>query len=189
MTILRPYQKAAIEAFYLSKQNKQILALPTGTGKTVIFTHLIAQHVKQGGKALVIAHREELITQAVKKMVDVGGNLRISVEKAESHGDRNSDVVFASVQTLGATNSKRLQRYKPDDFSIIVIDEAHHSTAKTYKNILNYFGVLKGFNDNNTTCNLLGFTATPFRADNEDLSEVFDVVTYSYGLIDSIKNE
>lgn len=190
---LRKYQRETIEAVKRSRKsgiNHQIAVLATGTGKTVIFSHLISDLIKETGKkALIIAHREELLDQAKNKLLKIDPTLKVDVEQANKYASNDSDVIVASVPTLGRTNSDRIKRFNPRDFCIVVIDEAHHAAADTYKNVLRYFGILKSepASDWNKNLLLLGVTATPSRADNQGLDVVFDTVTYEYGIITGIQ--
>jgi ATP-dependent helicase IRC3 len=187
---LRDYQQKAIDATnaQLAKGvNKQVHVLATGLGKTVIFSHLIDQRNKSTGKrALILAHREELLDQAQEKLGRIS-DLKSEIEMAEKQA-LWGDVIIASVPTLGRTDSKRLTKFNPKDFDTIVVDEAHHSSAKTYKNILDYFGVLKGGQDWNKDCLLLGCTATPSRNDNMGIDQIFDEVVFNYGILDGIRD-
>lgn len=118
---------------------------------------------------MVLAHREELIKQPVKYYdCDVG----IEMAKYRSN---NEEVIIASVSTL----VHRLERFNPTDFDMIIIDEAHHSAAKTYKKIINYFKPRL----------LLGFTATPNRGDKIRLDDVFEKIIYQKDLKWAIKNK
>src|SRR5437870_4045682 len=99
---LRDYQQAALDAIntaYAKKINKQVIVLATGLGKTIIFSHLIAQRVKETKKkALIIAHREELLLQAKDKLLRVNPELKIGIEQAENVADHSHDeVIIASV--------------------------------------------------------------------------------------------
>lgn len=190
---LRGYQKKAIEAIELNSKNgiqKQVMVLATGLGKTVIFSHLIADRIKeQGGKALIIAHREELLTQAKDKLEKISPTLKIGIEQAEKEVDKDAQVIIASVQTIGRNKSKRIGKFNPKDFHTIVIDEAHHSSASTYKNILETFGILKNKSDWNKETLLLGATATPRRNDNEGIDKIFDKVAFNYGIVEGIQDD
>jgi ATP-dependent helicase IRC3 len=145
--ILRDYQKEAISSIkraYADGINKQVIVLATGTGKTVIFCNVIKDFViATKKKALVLAHREELLTQARDKILKVEPSLKVCIEQGQNWAGEDCDVVVASVPTIGRANSPRIKRFNPSDFSIIVVDEAHHASAETYKNIFRYFGVLK----------------------------------------------
>ena len=87
---------------------------------------------------LVLAHRAELLDQACDKIRRANPDLRVEVEQEGRSADPDSHVVVASVPTLGRKASKRLNLLDPDRFFLIVVDEAHHATAKTYQRILKY---------------------------------------------------
>jgi ATP-dependent helicase IRC3 len=198
---LRDYQHKAIEAVdkKLPETNKQVLVLATGLGKTVIFSHLISQrHKRTGKRALILAHREELLTQAKDKLLRINPALNVEIEMANQRA-MHGDVIVASVATIGRSGSARIQKFDPKDFDTIVVDEAHHASASTYKNVLAHFGVLKNglgeegkkydiTPDWNKDCLLLGVTATPNRMDNEGIDKIFDEVVYNYGILDGIKD-
>lgn len=191
--ILYDYQQRAIQSIMTDsdKYNKLVLVMATGTGKTVVFAELATYLIKTTRKkALVLAHREELLTQARTKLLAVEPTLKIGIEKAESVSDHvNDDVVVASVPTLGREGSNRINKFNPKDFCLIVCDEAHHSAAETYKNIFRYFGVLKSEPENNWNrdCVLLGVTATPSRTDNKGINTIYDKISFEYHLIRAVK--
>ena len=172
---LYPYQEESVNAINVEYQKgikKTLLILPTGCGKTTVFSEIIDQHHKRGQRVLMLAHREELLTQAMQRVYDFTGYLP-ELDKAEKFADTSADIVMASVQTL---RTKRLERYPKEHFDLIVVDEAHHASADSYKNILSYFD-----------SKVLGVTATPDRADEKSLGDVFDSVAYQYSLIEAIK--
>ena len=189
---LRNYQQEAIDSIrkYQAKGvNKQVIVLATGLGKTIIFNHLISQLIKETGKkALIIAHREELLEQALEKLEKIDSNLRADIEQAGRHASDKADVVIASVPTLGRKNSTRIQRFDPNDFCIAVTDEAHHSSASTYKEVFRSFGILKNESDWNKDLLLLGVTATPSRNDNQGIDQIYDKVSFEYGIIKGIED-
>jgi superfamily II DNA or RNA helicase len=116
-------------------------------------------------RALILAHRGELLDQAAKKLLDLG--VYSSLDQADSKASLQADVVVASVQTLRGV---RLERYPVDHFTDIVVDEAHHAAAKSYRNIFARFPNAK----------LLGVTATPDRADKKGLGKIFASVAFVY---------
>jgi ATP-dependent helicase IRC3 len=182
---LRDYQKACLESIlerYRAGVRRQLTCLPTGSGKTVIFAEF-PRYFKMKKQMLVLAHRKELLDQACDKIRQANHNLCVAVEQAGSRADIDCDVVVASVPTLGRKGSKRLQRLDPDRFFLIVIDEAHHATAATYRRILEYFGVFAP----DTRKLLVGFTATPKRGDGSGLDAVFQEIVYSKPLPEMIK--
>jgi ATP-dependent helicase IRC3 len=182
---LRDYQRECLAAIFKRYQagiRRQLTCLPTGSGKTVIFAEF-PRYFKMKNQMLVLAHRAELLDQARDKIRRANPELRVEVEQANRSADPDCDVVVASVPTLGRKGSKRLKRLDPDRFFLIVVDEAHHATAETYKRVLDYFGVFA----ENTRKLLVGFTATPKRGDGEGLDAVFQEIVYSSPLPEMIK--
>ncbi|KRN88175.1 DEAD/DEAH box helicase [Ligilactobacillus acidipiscis] len=175
---LRPYQQESIDRIqeeWKSGHKKILLVLPTGTGKTVVFTKLTEELVKQGKRVLIMAHRGELLEQAADKLFKITG-LRAAVEKAESTSiDSFYRVVVGSVQTL--QKEKRLNQFEPDFFDAIIVDEAHHILTDSYQRIMDHF----------KDADVLGVTATPDRSDMRNLGEYFDSLAYEYSLPAAIK--
>ena len=180
MTItLRPYQQEALDAIVNSEQNgvsKQLVVLPTGAGKTILFSHLPLIR-KNTLPMLVLAHRAELLEQAKNKIQASNPTLVVEIEQAEKKAGQ-VDVVVASVATLGRNNTPRILEYSKDYFKSIVIDEAHHAAAITYRRVVDYFNPLF----------LLGVTATPQRSDNTRLTDVFQEIVYYKSIQDLIEN-
>jgi ATP-dependent helicase IRC3 len=154
--------------------NRPLVVLPTGTGKTVVFAHLLAQ---RGGRSLVLAHRDELIRQAADKLAMVAPSLDIGVIKA-AENELDTLVTAASAQTL--SRPKRLEQLIRD-LQTLVVDEAHHATATTYQRILEHFGV---FEKKGPLC--VGFTATPERGDRAGLGAVWQRIVYRRSIVEMI---
>lgn len=176
---LRPYQEEAKERVleeWETGNKRTLLVLPTGTGKTIVFSKIIEERVRQGDRVLVLAHRGELLEQAADKLEKATG-LMCSVEKAEqtSIGEWTR-VVVGSVQSM--MQEKRLARFKPDHFNTIIIDEAHHAISSSYQVVLNHF----------EEANVLGVTATPDRGDMQNLGSYFESLAYEYTLPKAIKS-
>ena len=175
---LRPYQQEAKDAI-LNEWDKGVdrtlLVLPTGTGKTIVFAKLIQDIVEDGKRALVLAHRGELLDQAADKIKAATG-LLCSVEKAEE-SSLNSwfRCTVGSVQSM--MREKRLKQFDPDYFDAIVVDEAHHCISDSYQKVLNHFDSAK----------VLGVTATPDRGDMKNLGSYFESVAYEYTLPKAIR--
>jgi superfamily II DNA or RNA helicase len=131
---------------------------------------------ERGGRTLVLAHLKELVGQAVNKLDLLG--VEAGVERAEhrARATFDPDVVVATTQTL---QKDRLESWPADYFRMIVVDEAHHATATTYRNILKHFPGAR----------VLGVTATADRADEEDLGQVFESVAYEYDLFQAMTAE
>ena len=160
---LRPYQIEAKQAILREWEDKQrtLLVLPTGCGKTVVFSD-VAKDRTQDGRVLILAHREELLAQASDKLNKLCG-LSCAVEKAEQSCLGSPEpVTVGSVQTM--MSEKRLSNFPKDHFSTVIVDEAHHVMAPSYQNVLTHFDAAK----------VLGVTATPDRGDMKDLSEYFE---------------
>jgi superfamily II DNA or RNA helicase len=174
---LREYQQEAITAVtaaWLRGIRRPLIALPTGSGKTVVFAHLASY---RRGRTLILAHRDELIQQAAEKLAMVDPTLELGIVKA-GQDEHEMPVVVASVQTLSRT--RRLERVTPD-FQTIIIDEGHHAWADSYRRILTYCRAFEA--DGPLT---LGVTATPERGDHESLGEVFQEVVYAKTIVDLI---
>lgn len=175
---LRPYQREAKEAIFQewNKGNKKtLLVLPTGTGKTIVFSGVTSDCVRNGERVLIMAHRGELLDQAADKLNKSTG-LGCAVEKAEESCLGSwYRVVVGSVQTL--MREKRLKQFKSDFFNTIIIDEAHHSISDSYQRVLQHFDEAK----------VLGVTATPDRGDMKNLGSYFESLAYEYTLLEAIR--
>ena len=174
---LRPYQEEAITAVESGwpEWKKQLLVLPTGTGKTICFSK-IAQDRTDKGRVLILAHRDELIEQARDKYHSLTGDFAAKEKASESSLDSDLPVTVGSVQTL--MRESRLARFGSDYFKTLIVDEAHHSLADSYQKILNHFSV----------ADVLGVTATPDRGDKKNLGQYYDRIAYEYSLLHAIQD-
>lgn len=174
---LRDYQLECLESIldrYRAGIRHQLVCLPTGTGKTVIFSQFPV-FFRMKRRMLVLAHRAELLNQARDKLLAANPALQVEIEQAGRTASESSNVVVASVPTLGRSGSARLTRLDPSQFSIVVIDEAHHATAETYGRIIGHLGL----DQPGSRKLLVGFTATPKRSDGVGLHGVFDEISFS----------
>lgn len=175
---LRYYQQEARESIHQEWSNgikKTLLVLPTGCGKTIVFSKVIEDRVKKGERVLVLAHRGELLEQAADKLEKSTG-LKCATEKAQETSIGSwYRVVVGSVQTM--MREKRLERFEKDFFNTIIIDEAHHCISDSYQRVLNHF----------ENANVLGVTATPDRGDMKNLGSYFESLAYEYTLPKAIK--
>ena len=182
--ILRPYQSAASDAIFVEWQehNSTLVVIPTGGGKTVLFADVIRRVFPR--RALVLAHREELIFQARDKIQRVTG-LRADVEMGEYSADGGlfeaARVVVSTIQTQcsGGDGGGRMTKFDPARFGVLIIDEAHHATSPSYRRVIDYYRT-------NPALKILGVTATPDRADEEALGQVFESVAFDYEVLDAI---
>jgi len=184
---LRPYQREAITAVrreYEAGTRRQALVLATGCGKTVIFAQIprVMKDVLPG-QTLIIAHTEELIHQNAETLQALNPDLTVGIEMAGSYADPNSDIIVASVQTLGRSGTKRVDRFDWSRIDKVVVDEAHHSTTDAYRRILDRAGVLLP----ETSKLLLGVTATSNRTDGVALSDIYNKVVSIYPLRQAIE--
>lgn len=175
---LRPYQqeaRSAIQKEWTDGKKKTLLVLPTGCGKTIVFSKVIEDRVRKGERVLVLAHRGELLDQASDKLQKSTG-LKTATEKAEQTSLGSFfRVVVGSVQTL--QQEKRLSKFPPDFFDTIVVDEDHHCISNGYQRVLKHF----------EEANVLGVTATPDRGDMRNLGSYFESLAYEYTLPKAIK--
>lgn len=168
---LRPYQLNCVQAVESgwAQFRRQLIVCPTGSGKTVIFSHLAA---RQPGRTLILAHREELIDQAIDKL-HVATGIIAGKEKAKCVAGISVKVVVASVQTM----IRRLDRWPKDHFALVVADEAHHAISDSWQAVLGHFNV-----------RVLGVTATPDRGDRRNLGAYFENVAAEVKLLDLIND-
>lgn len=183
---LRPYQSEAIAAVIAARRRgvrRQVICLPTGAGKTVIFANLAA---KAKRPVLILAHRSELIQQAVDKLrrtlYDLGADDPgvVGVEQAGTRAGQGARVIVASIRSLGEARLERVVAGR--DLGLVVYDECHHAPAADNLRVLRALGAFEpGWSGT-----LLGFTATPQRADGQALREVFEEVVYSRSLVEMV---
>ena len=160
MITLRPYQQDLVDAIRLQYQygRRSVLAvLPTGGGKTRAFSHIAEAASRKGNRVLILVHRAELLDQASRSLPFHHGLIAAGRGMDLSHA-----VQVASVQTV----ARRLHLLPRDYFQLIVVDEAHHTSAGTWAKVLAHF----------STARLLGVTATPIRSDGRGLGEHYQVM-------------
>jgi late competence protein required for DNA uptake (superfamily II DNA/RNA helicase) len=162
---LRDYQIECIEEIKKQKPGSYLIQLMTGGGKTVIFSQL--ENIFRG-RILLISHREELVNQPKKYF-----NSSFGIEQGKNKST-NEKIVSASIQSL----VRRLDKFNKNDFEVVITDECHHAAASSYKKVYDYFNFKYHF----------GFTATPNRADQKSLEDVFDEIIFEKDLKWGIKN-
>jgi superfamily II DNA or RNA helicase len=167
------------------------------THNTVVFSHLSSQFVTANGgrRVLILAHTDELVTQAAKKLRDVAPHLKVGIVKA-ARNEVSANVIVASVQSLRNPARRAMIR----NVGLVIVDECHHSVAKTYRDILEHFGCMDvpcgrcandrsgepcsdclgtGLNQGATgRTRTAGFTATLVRGDKGKLSDIWERVSY-----------
>ena len=158
---LRPYQDEAVQAIRLAFANRRrsvLFVLPTGGGKTVVFSHIAEQAAAKGNRIGILVHRVELLEQASASLAALG--VRHGLIAANRSMDLSAPVQVASVATL----ARRLHKLPADLFQLLVVDEAHHSNAGTWGKVLGHCA----------TARILGVTATPIRCDGRGLGEWYE---------------
>lgn len=177
--MLRHYQIEALEAIkrkFKEGINKQVVVMPTGTGKSIVIASA-KSFLGLTKKTLFLVHRDELIQQAKKQFLKWQSNETIEIEQAENYASEKATVILASVPTLGRKNSERIKRFNPEKFDLILGDECHHFAANSYLRIVEYFST-------NPNILLVGFTATPNRTDAIGLNNIFQEIVYNYPIYD-----
>lgn len=169
-------QRLALEALKQSREagyRRGLVVLATGLGKTWLSAFDSVQ--LQARRILFVAHREEILLQAAQTFLRIKPDSRIGYYMGQQR-DTQVDVLCASVQTLGKI--VHLERFSPQHFDYIVIDEFHHAAAPTYHRLLNYFSPQY----------MLGLTATPDRTDRSDiLSLCDDNLVFEYPLFEGVR--
>jgi superfamily II DNA or RNA helicase len=184
----------------------QLVVMATGTGKTVVFLSIADEFLRchPDKKVLIIAHREELIFQPANHWQRMSGRAPLiemgdlragnSLQAELFGGSPDPRIIVATVQSLNSGRQcrscngqrcglciegtrYRMQQWRRDEIGLVIIDEAHHSVAATYRRVLDYFGL---------TARILGVTATPDRADEEALGKVYHSVPFCYQINQAI---
>lgn len=158
---LRDYQKECLAS--IPEQGSFLIQMATGLGKTVTFSNISFKT-----RMLILSHREELVNQPKKYF-----KCSFGIEQGK-HTQNGEKVVSASIQSI----ARRLNRYDPDDFDVIIVDEAHHAASNNYRKVLDYFNPRL----------ILGFTATPNRGDKVRLDDIFEDIIFQRDLKWGIKN-
>lgn len=195
---LRGYQGEALDAVDAELAKgflRTAVVLPTGMGKTVVFSHLIGREHAKGRKTLVLVHRDELAEQAKQKIRSVAPSASVGIVKAERN-EIHADVIVASVQTL----ARPARREQIENVGVVIIDECHHAVARTWTEVLTHFGCFAvcDCDDNEEgrpACSgghgetpAIGFTATMHREDGKGLGSVWQTIAYEKEIVWGIEN-
>ena len=180
---LRDYQQEAYDETLkkFEQTDTALCVMATGLGKTIYFSHIV-DHFRKTGRIMVIAHREELIFQAqdkIQRITDTEADIEMGADWAGS-GWTKSEIVVSTVQTQVAGRlGGRMTRFPYDEFSLLVVDEAAHAPAATYRKVIDYY-------KQNKNLKVLGVTAVPDRHDGLAMGQIFSEVAYEYGIRDGI---
>lgn len=183
--ILRPYQQEALDGInnQLKTNDSTLIVMATGLGKTVVFSNVVKEFIPLG-RVMVLAHREELIGQAYRHLQKITGHepdTEMADYRANTYGAFRSKIIVGTIQTQisGRAGKGRMAKFDPNEFSLLIIDEAHHSAAKSYRRVIDYYR-------QNNNLKVLGVTATPDRADERALGQIFESVAYEFDIKDGI---
>lgn len=170
-------QRAALQALKQTRDDgykRGLVVMATGLGKTWLAAFDSVQLASE--KVLFVAHREEILTQAEYTFVRIRPEDKVACYSGLEH-QLNADMLFASIQTLGKTH--HLNKFPADHFDYIVVDEFHHASAPTYRQLLKHFRPRF----------LLGLTATPERTDQADILALCDDnLVYRRDMFDGINS-
>lgn len=174
---VRDYQTRAVESVFAEweKVDSTLLVMATGTGKTVCVGTIAERAMARwAGDVMFVAHRRELIDQAIRTFRGMLPGVRVEAEQGERVASSDARIVVASVQSL---HPDRLAAFCKDRFSVLICDECHHVTSGnvSYKRLFDWFSSAK-------KC---GVTATPDRSDEKALGQMFDSVAMVYDILDA----
>ncbi|KAJ5495475.1 ATP-dependent helicase IRC3 [Penicillium diatomitis] len=184
--VLRDYQEECIQSVlkYLDEGHRRLgISLATGAGKTVIFTQLISRippRSVEATKTMIIVHRRELVEQAAKHCRLAYPDKIVEIEMGNSVATGHGDIIIASVQTLARG---RIHKFDPNLFKLILVDEAHHIVARSYREALGHFGLKE---PSASAPVLVGVSATFARFDGLKLGAAIDHIVYHKDYVDMI---
>ena len=166
MTVqLRPYQQSAVASVateYQRGRKSTLFVLATGGGKSYCFCHIAERAATKGNRTCILVHRRELLDQASRSLGSMGVDHAIIA--AGKPVNMEAMIHVASVQTL----ARRLANLPPDFFQFIIVDEAHHTTAGTWNDVIKHFADARS----------LGVTASPIRTDGRGLGEHYESMVH-----------
>lgn len=178
---MRQYQRDALSSsragWEQPEVKAQLICLATGCGKTPVMAALARLEIDRGGRVLVLAHTDELIDQALKK-IEAFGRIVGRKEKADSYAGRFAKCVVGSVQTM--SGRVRLGMWPKDHFTLVLVDEAHRSLAASYQMILAKF--------QSGGARVIGVTATADRGDKRSLGEFYQRIAIDYALMHAVRD-
>ncbi len=203
---LRPYQRECLDAFHRAWAGgrrptgkgvvtRALGVLPTGGGKTVVFSHMIKEALDKGLKVVVLVHRDELVKQTLSKVRSIAPGRRIGrVQNVFNEVD--ADILVVSIQTVGPDRALR-RRERIKNVGLMIVDEAHHCSAVTWRASLDHWGAFgRKWNgrlqewESCTPTPVAGFTATPSRSDDRKLfgkAGIFEEIVFKRDILDGIK--
>ncbi|KAG9847084.1 DEAD/DEAH box helicase-like protein, partial [Aureobasidium melanogenum] len=192
---LRSYQEECIEAVlrHLDRGQKRLgISLATGSGKTVIFSHLIErvpEPTHEATQTLILVHRRELVEQAARHCQNIYPDKMIQIEMGSRHATGVADITVASIQSI--MSGDRLSKFDPNRFKLLLVDEAHHIVATRYLDVLKHFRLDEESQKipSNQCPALVGVSATFSRHDGLRLGAAIDEIVYHKDYLDMIEGE
>ncbi|KAL2788371.1 P-loop containing nucleoside triphosphate hydrolase protein [Aspergillus keveii] len=184
---LRDYQEECIQSVlsHIGEGHKRLgVSLATGSGKTVIFTQLIGRVPPRktlADKTMIIVHRRELVDQAYQHCRRAYPDSTVEIEMGNLVASGHGDITIASVRSL--TSGDRLEKFDPRHYKLVLVDEAHHIVAPTYRTVLAHFGLREKSPDSPI---LVGVSATFSRFDGLRLGAAIDQIVYHKDYTDMI---
>ncbi|HEX7380197.1 MAG TPA: DEAD/DEAH box helicase family protein [Pirellulales bacterium] len=169
---LRAHQSEALDALAQMRVEGKTIGLLThaqGAGKTVV---AICDAKRLAGRTLFVVHRRELVTQAYEKFQELWPEVSAGLYLGDVR-DSDAHNIAGSIQSV----AEHLQDFEPTAFQYLIVDEAHHAAAPTYKRVISYFKPQF----------VLGLTATPERADNQSILDVFCDYAHRLSLREAIE--
>jgi superfamily II DNA or RNA helicase len=175
---LRDYQQTCIDkvhAAFADGVNRPAVVLPTGSGKTVIFAHMASRWLAEHEtRVVILVHRDELVRQAINKVKSIAPDVTVGVIKAKEN-DVSAPVVVASIQTLSRPGRVEQLLYR-GPIGLVIVDEAHHAAALSYRETLAALGSFNGLPT-------VGFTATMVRGDSKKLGDVWQAIVFKRDIL------
>ncbi|OSD03148.1 P-loop containing nucleoside triphosphate hydrolase protein [Trametes coccinea BRFM310] len=200
--VLRPYQESCLEACIdaLKEGSTRIgVSLPTGSGKTTVFISLLSRlatppESPQATRSLVIVNSVELAQQTADQAKRLFPQWSVEIEQGKHHASGLADLTVATFQTL--VRAQRLEKFRAEYMKALIVDEAHHAAAPSYRRILSHFHPdIKNPEKDFVPPQLdhrvpvFGFSATFSRHDGLALGSVFERIVYHRDFLDMIKEQ
>lgn len=174
---IEPIGKGEYFGFTVDKDNRYLLpdfTITHNCGKTSVMSAIAEVVSKNGGKVLFLAHRTTLVTQGAKAIEKATG-IKVGKDRGKDEIPSES-IIVSTVQAM--SKDTRLEKYGPEFFNLIMIDESHHIPASSYQKVISYF----------TKARILGVTATPKRGDHTDVTDIFESVSSEYTMYEAISD-
>ncbi|TBU45109.1 P-loop containing nucleoside triphosphate hydrolase protein [Dichomitus squalens] len=200
--VLRPYQETCLQACVdaLERGSTRIgVSLPTGAGKTTVFISLLSRlpapkQAPDATRSLVIVNSVELARQTAEQARRLFPEWTVEIEQGKQQASGLADLTVATFQTL--LRSQRLGKFRAQYLKGVIVDEAHHAAAPSYRRILSHFdSAIKSPDDEfeppalSHRIPILGFSATFSRHDGMALGSVFEEIVYHKDVVEMIKDQ